>query len=300
MQPHNNEIYSDHNLEQIFFLSSPETTLKRTELTSQEKVLFSANALAREHEHGSKSELARQFEVSRPTVYSAIGTASSVLSKHFDEQKSKAVMVQVNEAQLRRAVVALRVMAPNALRPIEELIPILYPDVHISYGKAQQIVSEAQQKARELNSKMDMSKIEAGALDEMFSQGDPVLGGVDLDSGALFALALRENRSAEDWAEVLRKCKGQGLNLRTVVKDAARGIDAGTQQVYPQAEQRDDCFHAHYEMGKVRRILEQRAYAAIAREQEAKQDLEKLRKTGRGEKRSKLVRKLMAASRRCR
>jgi hypothetical protein len=89
MQPRNNDIYSENNLEQNFLLSSSQTTLQRTELTSQDKVLFCANALAREHEHGSKSVLARQFEVSRPTVYSAIGTACSVLSKHFDGHKSK-------------------------------------------------------------------------------------------------------------------------------------------------------------------------------------------------------------------
>jgi len=300
MQPRTIENYTDQTPAQQIFATSAITALKQTELSLQEKAMFSAAALARCQEHGAKSELARHYEVSRPTVYSAIGTASSVLSKHFDEQKSKAVMVEVNEAQLRRAVVALRVTAPNALRPIEGLIPIIYPDVHISYGKVQQMVSEAEQKAAELNSKMDMSKIEAGALDEMFSQGDPVLGGVDLDSGALFALALRESRAAEDWAEVLKKCKEQGLDLQTVVKDAAKGIEAGVQQVYPDAEQRDDCFHAHYEMGKVRRILEQRAYGAIAREEEAKQNLEKLRSTGRGDKRSKLVGELVVASRRCR
>ena len=53
-------------------------------------------------------------------------------------------------------------------------------------------------------------------------------------------------------------------------------------------------------MGKVRRILEQRAYGAIAREQEAKQELEELRATGRGDKRSKLVAQLALASRGCR
>jgi len=180
------------------------------------------------------------------------------------------------------------------------LIPIVYPEVHISYGKVQQMVSEAENKAAEFNLKMDMSKVEASALDEMFSQGAPVLGGVDLDSGALFALALRESRAAEDWAEVLQKCKEQGLDLQTVVKDAAKGIEAAVQQVYPQAEQRDDCFHAHYEMGKVRRCLEQRAYGAITREEQAKQNLEKLRRTGTGDKRSKLVGELVLASRRCR
>jgi len=56
MQPRNDEIYSNRNREQDFIASSSKTTLRRTELTPDDKVLFSANALAREHEHGSKSE----------------------------------------------------------------------------------------------------------------------------------------------------------------------------------------------------------------------------------------------------
>jgi len=300
MQPRPTESYPDKTAAQQIFSTSSVTALKQTELSLQQKAMFCATALARCQQHGAKSELARHYEVSRPTVYSAIGTACSVLSKHFDEQKSKVVMVQVDEAQLRRSVVALRVMAPNALRPIEQLIPIIYPDVHISYGKVQQLTSEAEQKAREFNAKVDMSKIDAAALDEMFSQGNPVLGGVDLDSGALFALALRESRAGQDWAEVLHKCKQQGMNLQIVVKDAAKGIAAGVQQVYSEAEQRDDCFHALYDMGKVKRCLEQSAYGAISREQEAKDNLQKLRRTGCGEKRTKLVGELVAASRRCR
>ena len=54
-----------------------------------------------------------------------------------------------------------------------------------------------------------------------------------------------------------------------VVKDAAAGIAAGVREVFPEAEQRDDCFHALYEMNKVRRCLERRAYGAIGREIEA-------------------------------
>jgi len=299
MQPHGNESYTDQTAAQQIFAKSATTALKRTELWLDEKTMLSASALAGCDEHGAKSKLARHYGVSRPTVYSAMQTASTVLAEHFDEQESKAVVVKVDEAQLHRAVVALRVMAPNALRRIEELIGILYPGIHVCYGRVQQMVSEAEQRARELNSKMDMSAIEAGALDEMFSQGDPVLAGVDLDTGALFALALRQTRTAEDWAEVLQACKGQGLRLQTVVKDAALGIEAATKQVFPEAEHRDDCFHAHYAMGKVRRCLEQSAYGAIHREQEAKQNLENLRRTGRGARRKKLVYDLFVASRKC-
>ena len=62
-----------------------------------------------------------------------------------------------------------------------------------------------------------------------------------------------------------------------VVKDAARGIAAGVSEVFPQAEQRDDCFHVLYEMNKVRRRLERRAYGAIEREGEALGRLGKIR-----------------------
>ena len=57
----------------------------------------------------------------------------------------------------------------------------------------------------------------------------------------------------------------------------SRSIAAGVSEVFPRAEQRDDCFHVLYEMNKVRRRLERRAYAAIEREGEALGRLGKIR-----------------------
>jgi hypothetical protein len=64
-------------------------------------------------------------------------------------------------------VIGLRIVAPNSIRAIEDLIPIVYPDVHVSYGKIQQILTEAEARAAEFNGGCDLSGIEAGALDEM-------------------------------------------------------------------------------------------------------------------------------------
>ena len=148
---------------------------------------------------------------------------------------------------LRRAVVALRVLAPNAIRPIEDLVPLLYPGVKVSYGTIQQMLVEAEARAARFNAQVSLGGVEAGALDEMFSQGEPVLAGVDLDSGYLFGLSLSATRDGEAWAELLREGQCQGLELSVVVKDAARGIAAGVSEVFPQAEQRDDCFHVLYD-----------------------------------------------------
>ena len=67
---------------------------------------------------------------------------------------------------------------------------LLYPGVKVSYGTIQHMLVEAEGQAARLNAQASLDGVEAGALDEMFSQGEPVLAGVDLDSGYLFGLSL--------------------------------------------------------------------------------------------------------------
>jgi hypothetical protein len=274
--------------------------LARTDLTASQKVTVSALALTGKGRYGAISQLSEDFGLSRPTVYAAGAEAGAVLERHFEALESRVgeVMVRVDEAQIRRTIVALRCRAANSIRAIEDLLPILYPGVKLSYGWIQQVCVEAERRAAEFNAKADLSGIKAGALDEMFSQGDPVLAGVDLDTGYLFSLSLRDSRRAKDWAEVLQSAKAQGLSFEVVVKDAAQGIAAGVREVFPDVEQRDDCFHAHYQMGKALRVLETRAYGVIAREQEVLDELETVRRTGRGDRR-KLTAKLGAVRRKC-
>ena len=71
----------------------------------------------------------------------------------------------------------------------------------------------------------------------------------------LFSLC-QESRSGEGWEQVLHQGQQQELSLSVVVKGAALGIEAGVKEVFPGAEQRDDCFHFLYEGIKVRRRLQ--------------------------------------------
>ena len=285
------------------------TVLQRTDLTTSQKIQCAAAAVAGQHAHGSKTALSETYEISRPTVYAVGAAAESVLRSHFEAPllQGAAVDVRVDDAQLRRAVplaararlvVALRVLAPNAIRPIEDLVPLLYPGVKVSYGTIQHMLVEAEARAARFNAQASLGGVEAGALDEMFSQGEPVLAGVDLDSGYLFGLSLSATRDGEAWAELLREGQCQGLELSVVVKDAAKGIAAGVSEVFPHAEQRDDCFHVFYEMNKVRRRLERRAYAAIEREGEALGRLGKIRAHDKVRRR-KAKRELSSARREC-
>jgi hypothetical protein len=112
------------------------TGLHRTPLTTSQKIECVAKALAGQEGCGGIAGLSRSSGVSRPTVYAAKVAALEVLREHFEEPESDpTVWVKVDPAQVRRTVVALRVMAPNALRPIEDMIPIIYPGVRLSTGR---------------------------------------------------------------------------------------------------------------------------------------------------------------------
>ena len=253
------------------------TGLHRTDLTTSQKVEFSAKAIAGQAVHGTVTQLSQQFNISRPTVYGIQESVQQVLEEHFEKPESDhhTIRVEVDEKQLHRAIIALRVIAPNSIRSIEDLLPLLYPGLKISYGSIQKILSDAESQAKDFNNGVDLSAVKNSALDEMFSQGDPVLAGIDLTSGYLHSLELKESRSADDWSEVLDKGKSQGLDLEVVVKDAAKGIAAGVTQSFPKAEQRDDCFHVLYDTNKLRRKLRSKAYAAIEDEYQKQKQLKK-------------------------
>jgi hypothetical protein len=110
----------------------------------------------------------------------------------------------------------------------------------------------------------------------MFSQGDPVLAGVDLDSGYLFSLAHEQKRDALTWQQALRQAAEQGMSPQTVIKDGAKGIAKGVSLVYPNAQQRDDVFHALYITGKAVQRTEHRAYHYIREEELIFQELQPL------------------------
>ena len=51
--------------------------------------------------------------------------------KQLLEQPTNALTVEVDEAQIRRAIVALTITAPNSIRAIEDMLPLIYPDVTV-------------------------------------------------------------------------------------------------------------------------------------------------------------------------
>ena len=250
--------------------------LDRTPLNSSDKRDLLAKTITCQA-HGDISFLSREFKLSRKSVYRTRDHVNALLDELLVENSEPEciVTVDVNVAQLRRAIITLSITAPNSIRAIEEQIPLLYPGCKVSYGYIQGVIVEAQVNAKQFNQGVSLLNINSVALDEMFSQGEPVLAGIDLDSGYLFSLSHESSRDGETWARVLNEAKSQQMQPAHVVKDGAKGMTKGVEDVFEDIEQRDDVFHAIYLAGKAKLLLEHRAYRRIGSEFDAQKAYQK-------------------------
>jgi hypothetical protein len=237
-----------------------------TTLPPSSKRQIALTALIDQGQHGLISELARDYGVHRQVVYDLREQAQAALTATFEVTTEPVLAsLSVAEPDLKRAAIALRVIAPVSVRDIGELFPVLF-GVRWSVGKIQGVLDEANSRAVEQLKQVDLSGVENIALDEVFSLGKPLFSGIDLDSGYLFALDPAQTRSKDDWRAALQALEDrQGLQPTMVVKDAGAGMAGAVTQQWPDAEQRDDSFHAVWEAGKLYRTLEAAAYKAIER-----------------------------------
>lgn len=224
-------------------------------------------ALASQGRHGIVAALAREYGVSRSKIYDLRARAGRALASSFappEPEDRGSFTLRVRSADIARTIIALRVATPSSIRDEVALLPIIY-GTGWSYGTIHGVLVEAEAKAARALAEVSLAKVNAVALDEMFSQQVPVFAGIDLDSGYLIALEVRPTRSGADWAEVLMELdREQDLRPVVVVKDAGSGLAAGVSAAWPKAEQRDDLFHVVYLLGKEAAHLERRAYGSIA------------------------------------
>ena len=279
------------------------TVLARTKLILSQKILLASLAFCGQVINGNVSRLSRDFEISRPTVYTAAKTVGELIEDHFEEaeKNQQGIKILLDEAQLRRAVLVQYIVNKASFRDIKDAIFLLYPGLSISHPKICQILATAYDNAKIFNESVELSGIENSALDEMFSQTMPVLAGIDLDSGYNFILDVRKTRTGDDWVEVLEDGKKQGLDLKIVVKDAGVALKAGVDKTFVNAEQREDTFHVAWEIGKCKFWISRKAYSTITAEEDAEKALKKVQgKAKKDEKKEKELKKaLEQARKRC-
>ena len=268
--------------------------LNQTSLNPSDKLHLLAKSVACQA-YGDISHVSCEFDVSRKTVYKAKKDGLEILNNALTPS-GLGVRVDVDTPQLKRTIIGLSMYGVNSIRAIMNAIPIIYPGVNCCFGYIQNLQIQAQKNAKIFNKSVNLAGIDSGAIDEVFCQGQPVLAGIDLDSGFVFTLNHEDYRDGETWNRVLNDAKSQGLNLKHIVKDGAKGMTKGVNDAFPTSEQRDDAFHALYVTTKSLNKVEKRAYRLIGEEYA----LEKLVTKASGDKKEELEQKLDAAIGRCR
>lgn len=193
---------------------------------------------------GVVAALSEEHGVSRPAVYRLREKVARRWNA-FEERgwaPPFALTVEVDRAQVIRATVGARVDANCSIRQIMALQGHFY-GLDVSFGFVQGTVSQTSRAAGDILEKQPLAGIESAALDELFSQQEPVFVGIDLETEYLFLLQLAPDRSAATWKGALDALKPRGLSLKNCVSDAGKGVVYGAMAAFPEADSRRDPFH---------------------------------------------------------
>jgi hypothetical protein len=211
------------------------------------------------------TNLAADFEVSRKFVYCQSDIADRALTDAFaPPQADDQVLfyLPVTKQWLRQLIIALVLICHSSLRGVVELLRDLF-DYDIALGTVFNVVHAHVPLARAHNDAQDLSAVRAGANDEIFQTGQPVLVGVDLRSTYCYLLSSEEQRDADTWSVRLLELQDRGFAPEYLVADAGSGLRAGAHAALPAVPCRSDTFHLLQELTKVVTIVENRAYAAM-------------------------------------
>ena len=135
---------------------------------------------------------------------------------------------------------------------------------HVSIGKISNILNQAARRAAEFDESVDLSGIRQGANDEIFQCGNPVLTGVDADTGYVYLLQPAADRTADTWENAMKSCKSRNLELDVSISDFGTGLLGGIPKAFPDACIQPDLFHFLMEIGKEISSQERRVYAMLA------------------------------------
>lgn len=258
-------------------------------LTSQQRLDLALGTLRHER---SVSGLAAEAGVSRKFLYAQKERAMAGLTEAFSPEalpEDFLGWMPITKGWLRRATLSAAIHCHGSERGISQhLKAITRRDLPISAPTVHNILHQAAATAKTLNEQQALGMIREGAHDEIFSQGVPVLVGVEPRSSFVYLMEPAPGRGEVDWWVALtEKHERQGLNLTTSISDAARGLLSGVKQAFPQIDLRGDVLHAQMELSELLSYLENRAYGRLRQQDQEERRMERAKTRQKGQGRSK-------------
>ena len=238
----------------------------------------------------SVSGLAQNHGISRKFLYQQAAKASDALDEVFAPTAGDDEVLfelPVTKNWLRQFALAEVLIGHSSFRAVIEILDAVFDYHHLALGSIHNIVSEAVQKARQINQAQELSQIQVGAHDEIFQASYPVLVGMDLKSTYCYLLACEDHRDETTWGVHLLDLANQGLRPEYTIADGGRGLRAGQAVAWDDIPCHGDVFHAEGDLGKLAFFLENRAATCSTMRGKLEHKMLRAKNKGKGQSFSK-------------
>jgi transposase len=240
--------------------------IRRHDLTPYTRIEMVRVAWLNQGIYGKMTQIAQDYHISRTFLYQLIWAANLQLETLFSDQKPH---VQAPHPLFEPFILLLRLEGKCSIPSMSSILKYFqYQPNSVGY------LSECfQTYGAALPSTLSMAehKVVFYLSDEIFARHQPILVTIEAQSTAILKIQLASERSAETWKAHFDDLGDHRFHSIGMASDRGRGLVTGYQAACPDAQWVCDRFHEFQDLFDRRRQLERKAYAAIAKEDEAAQ-----------------------------
>jgi hypothetical protein len=204
--------------------------------------------LAHEGKYGMVSQLSREHDISRQSLYTLRSKGRKGMESVFYPKDC----LTVEGVQIRRAVLKLLTDGHASREGIQQCIEEML-GVHVSLGAISAIIHEAGKRAQEWLDQHIPEGMRALVFDEQYSsqRGKAYLNIVDAHSSYVLVSAPPVAVDGESWSILFLILQGQGVKWNIAVSDGGKAIGEAVREITPECVHQRDVWHVLHECQKV-------------------------------------------------
>ena len=238
--------------------------IRRHDLTPHTRIDMVRRAWLYQGIYGQMTHIAQEYRISRTFLYQLMWAANLQLETLFSDQKPQ---VQDSPPLFEPFILLLRLEGKCSLPSLSSILKYFqYQPNSVGY------LSECfQPYGAALPSTLAMAErtVVLYLSDEIFARHQPILVTIEAQSTAILKMQLASDRSAQTWKAHFEDLGEHRFHSIGMASDRGVGLVAGYQSACQDARWVCDRFHEFHDLFDRRRQLERKAYAAIAKEDEA-------------------------------
>ena len=238
--------------------------IRRHDLTPHTRIDIVRLAWLNQGIYGKMTQIAQEYHISRTLLYQLLWTANLQLTTLFSAHKPH---VQAPHPLLEPLILLLRLEGKCSIPSMTSILQYFqYQPNSVGYLSERFHIYGA---ALPSTLAMAEHKVVFYLSDEIFARHQPILVTIEAQSTAILKIQLASDRSAETWKAHFDDLGDHRFHSIGMASDRGLGLVAGYQAACQDARWVCDRFHEFQDLFDRRHQLERKAYAAIAKEDEA-------------------------------